>query len=185
MSAKWELTQDTLDELLSWLDPNREEAARKYKTLHDGLVKILRYRGCSEAEELADQTINVVARKLRVIRQEYKGNPASYFYGVAKKLSMKHQIKAQKLTPLIDQGHTIANPESTDELAQNCLDSCLQQLSPEKRELVGRYFQEHTPAQRETIAKQLGIRVSTLRVRVFRIVSELKKCVNKCIQRDL
>ena len=48
--------------LLEWLDPNLDLAGEKYEEIRRGLIKIFGYRGCSDAEGLADETINRVAR---------------------------------------------------------------------------------------------------------------------------
>jgi len=180
-----ELTQESLNELLSWLSPNSEEAARKYKTLHQGLTKVLRHWGCSEAEELADETINRVAAKVRKLRRRYKGNPERYFFGVAKKVCQEYKRNTQKLTPLTDDSQPIASSKPTDELAYKCFENCMQKLNPQKRELVTLYYRDRAPAQRERLARHLGITIKTLRVRVFRIVEDLRMCAKKCVDEEM
>lgn len=182
MIRKRELTQNAFDELLSWLDPNREQAALRYETIYVGLLKILSYWGCKEAEEAADETINRVAAKAPTIRNEYQGDPARYFYAVARKVFLEYLRNSKKLTPLTDQLHSTPNPEPTDELAYQCVESCMQKLDPVDRELVLQYVEQDTPEQRRNLAKSLGITRNTLGVRVFRIVLPVKKCVNKCMQ---
>jgi RNA polymerase sigma factor (sigma-70 family) len=183
MSPKSELTQESFDELLSWLDANAKVAEQKYLTLHRGLTKVLRYWGCLEAEDMADETINRVARKVRVLKEEYKGNPERYFYGVAKRVCQEHQRKAKQSTPLTNALQQIQSSEPADELPYECLEKCLQKLKPQQREIVGRYYRNHAPDEREKLAKHLGTVVNTLRVRVFRIVNDLRKCVDKCMER--
>ena len=80
---EWDLTQENFDQLLAWLDPNREQAGRRYEDIRRKLVKIFVSRGCIIAEELADETINRVAMKVHEIVDTYTGDPALYFYGVA------------------------------------------------------------------------------------------------------
>ena len=41
-------------------------------------------KGFSDAEDLADETINRVAKKLPEIQDTYVGEPARYFHGVAR-----------------------------------------------------------------------------------------------------
>jgi RNA polymerase sigma factor (sigma-70 family) len=183
MSPKSELTEETLNELLSWLDPDPDKAALKYPTLHQGLTKVIRHWGCSEAEDLADETINRVARKVGEIRKEYKGNPERYFYGVAKKLWQEYQRRPQQQPRSVDELRSIPSLAPADELPHECLEKCLQKLKPDQREIVRLYYRDHTPRQRDELAKHLGTVVNTLRVRVFRTVEDLRKCVNKCIER--
>lgn len=182
MSDQWQLNQDAFNELLSWLDSNPNEAGRKHEIIRARLVKMLSYRAGSAAEELADETINRVAIKIPEIRGTYTGDPARFFYGVAKHVLLEHQRKSQKLEPFDDRLHNPPRPAPTNELPYKCLDRCMEKLNPVDRELVRRYFEEATPEQRKRLAKSLGIKKNALAVRVFRIMQPLKKCFFKCMQ---
>jgi DNA-directed RNA polymerase specialized sigma24 family protein len=181
MSFRRELDRNEFNELLSWLDPNPEEAARKYETIRAGLVKILLYSTGAEAEVLADEVIDRVASKVRGMRDSYTGDPARYFYGVAKHVAHEHKRKAQKLTPLIDELHTIPAAEPPDELAEQCLERCMQKLSPDDQALIRCYYEADT-AERKRLAQSLGITILNSRVKVFRKMLRLKDCVNRCIE---
>lgn len=185
MSPKSELTEETFNELLSWLDKDPDKAALKYARLHQGLTKVIHHWGCTEAEELADETINRVARKLEKIGKDYKGNPERYFYGVAKKVWWEYQRRPQQESRPVEELESIPSPEPADELPQKCLEKCLQKIKADQREVVRLYYRDHTPRQREEMARRLGTVVNTLRVRVFRIVEELRKCVDRCIERGV
>lgn len=182
MSKKWELDKAALEGLLSWLDPDPEQAGQKYETIRAGLVKMLIHRKCSAAEEIADEIINRVAMKVPEMRDTYTGDPASYFYGVAKNVVLEHQRNAGRVEPFDERLHNILRQEPTDELADECMDSCMKKLSPVNRELVRRYFEEPTSEQRERLAKSLGSTKNALAVRVFRIRDPLKKCLFTCMQ---
>lgn len=182
MSKEWELDKEAWDQLLSWLDRDPEKAGQKYETIRARLVKVLIYRKCAAPEEIADEIINRVAMKVSEIRGTYKGDPASYFYGVAKHVILENQRRTQKVEPFDDRLHNILRPEPTDELGYDCMDSCMKTLTPANRELVRRYFEEANPGQRESLARSLGITKNALAVRVFRILQSLKKCVFKCMQ---
>jgi dihydroneopterin aldolase len=67
MKKNWELSQETFDALLAWLDSDRDQAAMKYEKIRRALIKIFTGRACVEPEDLADETINRVARKLKEI----------------------------------------------------------------------------------------------------------------------
>ena len=58
------LTREGLGRLLARLDPDAERAGEKYQNLHRKLVKLFEWRGASCAEDLADETIDRVIRKL-------------------------------------------------------------------------------------------------------------------------
>src|SRR5262245_24433202 len=78
-----DITQEQFDQLLHWLNPDRQEAAAQYEWIRKRLIKIFVSRGSYNPEELADITINRVARILPGIRDSYVGEPANYFSGVA------------------------------------------------------------------------------------------------------
>ena len=76
MNKNWSLSQEAFDALLDWLDPDREQAGMKYEQIRSRLIKIFTGRGCVDAEELADETINRVTRKLKEIQEEFTGDRA-------------------------------------------------------------------------------------------------------------
>jgi DNA-directed RNA polymerase specialized sigma24 family protein len=183
MKSNRELTETELSNLLSWLNPDRDQAGNKYELIRRGLVKIFTRRGCFEAEELADETINRVAVKAESLRREYTGEPAHYFFGVAKKVCLEYQRKSPSFVSLNLHSLELHMADPSEELKFACLDHCMQQLSPAEREIVWHYYQVGVKAkQRDVLAKRLSLKLSTLRVKVFRLVSKLEKCVTGCMQ---
>jgi DNA-directed RNA polymerase specialized sigma24 family protein len=182
MSEKWELNEAALNELLSWLDSDCEQAGRKYETIRAGLVKMLSYWAGSAAEELADKTINRVAIKVPEIRDTYKGDPSRFFYGVAKHVFLEHQRIARREEPFDEGIHNPECDEPTEDHAGECMESCMKKLTSVDRELVRRYFEGPTSEQRERLAKSLGTTKNALAVRVYRIREPLKKCFSKCMR---
>ena len=69
-----DITQEQFDQLLQWLNPDRQQAAAQYEWIRRRLIKIFVSRGSYNPEELADNTINRVARKLPEIREGYVGS---------------------------------------------------------------------------------------------------------------
>ena len=65
MHKDWSLSQEDFDALLAWLDPEREQAGLKYEQIRGSLIKIFTGRGCTDPEELADETINRVTAKIK------------------------------------------------------------------------------------------------------------------------
>src|SRR5687767_14618722 len=93
MKRDWALTQDAFASLLNWLDADREQAAMQYEAIRLRLIKIFTCRGCTEAEELADETINRVTARVEEVAKEYQGEPARYFYGVCRHVYHEYQRK--------------------------------------------------------------------------------------------
>jgi DNA-directed RNA polymerase specialized sigma24 family protein len=179
MNKDWVLTKESFDALLAWLDPERDEAGRKYEGIRLRLIKIFVCRGCREAEDLADETINRVSRKLKEIESTYSGEPARYFYGVANKVHLEYLRR--KPVPVLPP----PMPVSDDvEREYACLERCIQNLTPNNRMLVLQYYQEEKKAKidhRKKLSDQLGIALNALRIRACRIRASLLECVENCL----
>ena len=180
MSRNWALTKESFDALLAWLDPDANTAASKYETIRTRLIKIFVCRGCYESEDLADETIDRVARRLKDIAPTFSGEPARYFYGVANKVHLEYLRR--KMPPPVPPPPA-GDPEEAEREYQ-CLERCMQKLTANNRELVLQYYQEEKQAKidhRKLLAEQLGIAVNALRIRACRIRASLQECVNRCI----
>jgi len=183
MKTGWVLSQEDFNRLLDWLDADEEAAGREYETIRQRLIKIFARRGCLEAEDLADETINRVTAKLESIIDHYEGSPRFYFYRVAQLVHMEY-LKRPK-PPEVSCDLTIFNGEKEREY--ECLDRCLERLLPDQRELVLQYYQKDKRAKiegRQRLAEQLGIAVNALRIRAHRIRSRLQQCLNECLEKE-
>jgi RNA polymerase sigma factor (sigma-70 family) len=181
MKNEWDLTQDAFDRFLIWLDPNRERAAKKYEEVRRKLIKIFTCRGCAEAEDLADETINRVIRKAQDLMESYVGDPALYFYGVARNVHLEHVRKNPAALPLPP-----ADLPQQKELESECLEKCMEQLSGEHREWVLEYYKEEKRAKiyhRKEMAERIGIGPNALRIRMHRVRGSLQNCVESCLER--
>jgi DNA-directed RNA polymerase specialized sigma24 family protein len=179
MNKDWILTQESFDALLDWLDPRREEAGVKYEEIRLRLIKIFTCRGCFEPEDLADETINRVSKRLPEIRSTYEGDPTRYFCGVANKVHMEYvRRKPPPLPP--------PPLNNSDELEKEyqCLERCIEKLRPDHRGLVREYYQEEKRTKidcRKQLADRLGIALNALRIRAHRIRGSLYECVRDCV----
>jgi DNA-directed RNA polymerase specialized sigma24 family protein len=182
MRTKWEISQDAFDKFLAWLDPDREQAGAKYETIRRKLIKIFVCRGCPAGEELADETINRVIRKVPEIAASYTGDPAAYFCGVARNVHLEYLKKrpTQGAPPVVD-------PPDQKEIEYECLERCMDKLAPDNRELMLEYYQKEKQAKidhRKKLAARLGIAANALRIRAHRIRLSLQSCVENCLQQE-
>jgi DNA-directed RNA polymerase specialized sigma24 family protein len=174
----WSLTQEAFDGLLAWLDADREQAGRKYEAVRRRLIQIFTCRGCRDAEDLADETINRVTLKVPEVAPGYTGDPALYFYGVAQKVHLESLRRKPHVPP---------NPSAPPdlELEYECLERCMERLPPSQRELVLEYYREDRRAKidfRKELARRLGVELNALRIRAHRIRTTLRECVRECVE---
>jgi len=176
--------------LLNWLGPSDEAAGGKYEHIRQSLVKLFVYSGCWDAEDLADEAIERVTRKISEVVKDYSGDPALYFYGVARMmLKERHRQDALRGDSQVIEFRVPATTPEGDaakelERRLECLEHCVAELSEENRKLIMDYYQEEKRAKidfRRKIAEKLGIDLQALRVRVFRIRASLFKCMEKCL----
>ena len=183
MNQENDLTQTAFDSLLTWLDPDREQAGKKYEHIRQRLIKIFTCRGRLDAEELADETINRVALKVAKIAKEYVGDPALYFYGVAQKVFLE---SLRKRPPAVMPPPVLRSEEIEREY--ECLERCMGQLSQSNRELVLEYYKNEKGAKishRKKLAESMGIAQNALRIRAHRIRLTLQQCVQVCLEQEL
>jgi DNA-directed RNA polymerase specialized sigma24 family protein len=185
------ITQDKFDKTLAWLDDDREAAGKKYEVIRQSLIKILTWRGCSDAEDLADEAVNRVMLKIDDLAASYQGDPALYFYGVAKKLLMEHQRRQRLRAPMPEISVNEAYLKEQlikAELLYDCLSQCIGALKPGEDELVLAYYagdRQMKIDNRRMLALQGDVAANTLRVRVHRIRATLEKCLNRCLKQNL
>jgi RNA polymerase sigma factor (sigma-70 family) len=179
----------SLDEILDWLNPDPEEAANIYVQLRNDLTKIFAWNRCADPDGLTDEVFDRVARKVHEVRPNFDGDPRLFFYGVARNLLKESPKRTKKHVSLEGTDLPALEVAVEDESAtmrEECLHTCLQELSEEKRQLVLAYYAKEKQAKidhRTEMARELGISVETLRVRVHRIRGTLEKCIERCLDR--
>ena len=167
---------DPFDELLNWLDSDREAAALKYETIRAGLIKVFRCNGFCDAEDLTDTTIDRVTKRLPQIRGDYVGDPVNYFYGVSRFVLREARRRKEIATDMFDLAAVKAEISGEEE----CLNACLKLLSQDQRELILEYYLyggSDKIAHRKRLASELGIDLRNLRVKAHRIRSVLQQCL--------
>ena len=178
--TKKELTREKFAGFLEWLSPDRDRAGEEYELLRFRLCNFFLQRRCSFADELADETINRVILKSSEERIE---KPIAYCYGVAKNV-YRESLRKERTHLDIDEVTIAARGFEEQSFSGECLDKCLEQLSPENRELLLEYFSEVKQAKIELhrrISASLAMTQTALRMRVMRTKEKLKICVQECM----
>ena len=155
-------------------------------------MKLFEWRRASCAEDLADETIDRVIRKLDQVNIH---DVSLYVLGVAQNV-LRESLRATTKNTSLDElpaGTLLVNPNEDEkrrseelELATRleCLDECMRALPTAERNLVIGYYEKRKSENirhRREMAEQLGISLGTLRVQAHRIRSKLAACVDKCL----
>ena len=196
LKKDWVLTQDAFARLLARLDPDQELAGQKYETIRHGLITFFECRGGRSPEDLADETINRVARRLMEGKELYASTPSAYFYGVARNVLREHWDAPDAASAplerarLEDLSHDPAHAQEQhlrrrrEDQQLECLERCLQGLASTDRDLISSYYHGETTVKiqnRKLLAERLGITVNALKIRALRIREKLEACVEQCL----
>jgi DNA-directed RNA polymerase specialized sigma24 family protein len=191
------ITPQSFQRLLKWLDPRADADGSQYLEMRRRLVAYFDRKNCLNAEELADETLNRVARRLEEEGATAADSPARYCYIVARFVFMEHLRRVQKDLVVVDQlqrspaPHALAAAEVDDEWKLrekmlSCLEQCTAGLESLSREIITRYYigKERIKIEnRRALAQGLGISMNALTIRACRIRAKLETCVTECANR--
>jgi RNA polymerase sigma factor (sigma-70 family) len=188
------LTAESLESLLRFLGPDEEAAATAYLEVRRALFTFFVARGGENPDEMADETLNRIARRLSEGAEITAENPSSYFYAVARNVLREQRSNAHVLAPL-PEGDQAQSTETTPydlmvyaddqveaEARRESLQTCLNQLLPEERELIVAYYQFSGGAKienRKNLAVRFNLSNNTLRQKIARLRSKLAECVSR------
>ncbi len=184
------LTADQFDALLYRLAPDRDTAAALYVQLRRRLVSVFAYRGCANPEELADEAMDRLARKLFEGPQSIS-SPQGLLFAMAWKI-VQESFREPRGVDLPEDWENMETyqpppPEEDDGRSQDCLEGCLGWLTEGDRRVILAYFEREQRARishRMEIARELGVSANALRLKVHRIIVQLRTCVTECRERS-
>lgn len=183
--GRHDLSREALERLLVLLDPDPARADRRYQQLRRRLMRLFEWRGGQFPEDLADETICRVARKLDEGVEIRADDPYRYFCGVAhlvfKEVLRERRRERQLLDPASWAPPVQACDEPDDERME-ALQECLDRLAPDARDLILDYHEGERRERienRRVIAGRLGVPLNALRIRVHRIRGRIERCVEK------
>ncbi len=191
------LTQASFDQLLSCLGSDRESAANAYLDLRRALFTYFAFRGVADADHLADETFDRVARRLSEGQTITTASPANYFYGVARNVWRENLAKANAVSPLPDTASQLISTETPHELMIEsldardserrlaCLRKCLETFPAKDRELIVGYYRDSGGAKienRKALAARFGVSLDSLRHLAARLRIKLGSCIGKCMR---
>jgi len=182
------LHPDHLAALLDRLGPDRDLAGERYVDLARRLRIIFLYRHCPDVDELVDETLDRAGRRLLELGDRFEGSdPARYVFGVAWNVA-RESFRRRSPEPL-SEGRDIPDPGSDDpdeskELRDACLDRCLARLPADDRRLALAYYEGEggrRVRRRAELARELGVTLNALRLKLHRLTRQLRQCVFDCV----
>lgn len=188
------VTPAAFQRLLDWLDQGSNSDGRRYLDMRQRLLSYFDRKGCHAPEDLADETLNRVARRLEEEGAIESDAPARYCYITARFVFMEHLREIKRADFAVDQMRRLGRNEellmneaaAEKELRHGCLDRCTAKLDPTHRELITRYYvgQERMKIEnRRALADSLGITMNALSIRACRIRDKLEACVRECVDK--
>lgn len=157
-------------------------------------------KNCVAPAELADETLNRVAKKLEGNGEITDVAPLQYCYIVAKFVFLE-ALRADKRSPfnrpltaanvsnLSSQSGTPLEADAASdhkEKVADCLQRCLENLSAEDRELIVEYYrgqQRNKIDRRAALATRLGLTANALSIRAYRVRQRLEVCIQSCLKK--
>ena len=194
----WTITSSAFHKLLDWLDEGNNSDGRNYLEMRQRLVAYFDRKNCATPDDLADETLNRVARRLQEAGMIESETPAKYCYITARFVFMEHLRGAagNRSVALDDvlrqpQGvkHFVAansddEQQKVKEKMLDCLERCTSKLNPDNRQIIVSYYfgdERIKIENRRALAQKLGISANALSIRACRIRAQLELCVGKCV----
>jgi len=189
------LTAHSFQRLLNWLDEGANSDGQKYLEMQRRLVAYFDRKNLANYEELADETLNRVARRLEEEGEIESDTPAKYCYVVARFVLMEHLRETQKDKVIVESvrrdypsqnvvEYGADEEKEVKEKMLNCLEKCTLQLDPISHKIITRYYvgKERVKIEnRQALAASLDITMNALSIRACRLRDKLEACVRQCL----
>lgn len=181
------LNRDHLDALLGMLDPDRNRAAEKYEMIRRKLIRLFEWRGCEFPEDLADVTLDRVAKRIAEGVEIRSADPFGYICGFAHLVYKEEWRRVARENKILKNDWPPPNPpeDEPDDRRLACLRRCLDQRPSDQRHLLLEYYKGENGniRHRKKLADELGIPINALRIRVHRVRRKLEDCIASCLLR--
>lgn len=190
------LTRGSLRRLLNWLDGGVDSDGQRYVEVRRRLREYFERKNCGSSDDLADETLTRVARRLEEEGITLAETPARYCYIVARFVFLEHlrEIKAHpmiadvsrgvELQPSVPSAEEAAEDAGTQEKLLACLEKCIEALDSLNRRIITGYYigsERVKIDNRRALAESLGLSINALTIRACRIRTRLEACVRRCV----
>lgn len=186
----WSISPESFQNLLNRLDEGENSDGQKYLEIRERLVNFFDRKNCLNPDELADETLNRVARRLEEEGKIESETPLKFCYITAKFVFFESlRNKNKQNVPLDEVANTqVFTDKTSEKLAHekrlDCLENCTGNLEITSREIIfGYYYGEERIKieNRRKLAEKFELSVNALSIRACRIREKLRICVEKCV----
>src|ERR1044071_7171283 len=149
LKSDWQLDAPAFHQLLTYLDEGTSSEGQRYLQMRERLVAYFDRKNCLNPDELADQTLNRVARRLQEEGQIQSETAAKYCYTVARYIFHEHFRRSEKEDLASSELWRRANsvkitaPPRDDpnrEGQLQCLESCVSKLDIPSQQIISQYY---------------------------------------------
>ena len=197
----WAPNEKAFAKFLVWLDEGMNSDGQRYLEVRRRLELYFDRKNCVAPAELADETLNRVAKKLEENGEITDVAPLQYCYIVAKFVFLE-ALRADKRSPfnrpltatngsnLSGQSATLLEADAASgqkEKIADCLQRCLENLPAADRELIVEYYrgrQRSKIERRAALAARLGLTANALSIRAYRVRQRLEVCLQTYLKKN-
>ncbi len=154
-----------------------------YEKMRFRLASFFQARNCFFADDLVDTVFDRVAKN---IGEKEIENKSAYMLGFARNVYREY-VRKEPFLNEVDEARLADTPAPDDtfeiELVRTKLDDCLDELPSKDRELVLEYMTGRGTEKirsHDAITKRLGKSTAALRMKILRIKTRLRKCLEEC-----
>jgi DNA-directed RNA polymerase specialized sigma24 family protein len=164
-----------------------DSGGERYLEIYRRLESYFERRKCRAPDELADETLNRVARRLEEEGTIDSPSPAHFCYVSARFVFHEYLRRSQAVVE-VPVEETLSFPAAeVDETLLAEFEKCLDQLTAADRELIVDYYRADGRSkieQRRALAARLGITANALTIRACRVRDRLEACVKARLRGD-
>jgi DNA-directed RNA polymerase specialized sigma24 family protein len=171
-------------------EDEERDIVEQFRSLQEKLTIYFEARHCIDPEELADETLERVVRKLCEGTEVL--DLKRYSYGVAKNVFYEYLRRERVKHQYSDEQRYRPEPKASGDVVDmakerrlDCLEACSGRLKEEARWILYEYYRyngQHKLEHRKKMAEKLNITREALTLRVFHLKQKLRKCINDCLE---
>lgn len=192
-TARWKASEASFARFLAWIDAGKDSNGDGYLSLRGRLVSFFERKGCDMPDDLADETLERVNRRLDEVGEIDVETPAKFCYITAKFVFLEYLRSGRRKESAVEPGtlenfeaRTAGSEDEEKEYLSQCLDRCLTTLTNEERDLIFEYYFGERRAKidhRREMAAKLRLTPNALAIRACRIRERLERCIRECAGR--